>query len=53
MFRECPSIPQHYKDEDNRLWAQYKPIEDDPIMSIEEKTTHMIEWYIASNKILK
>lgn len=53
MFRECPSIPQQYKDEDIRLWTQYKPIEDDPNMSIEDKTEHMIEWYIASNNMLK
>ncbi|XP_026326959.1 7-methylguanosine phosphate-specific 5'-nucleotidase [Hyposmocoma kahamanoa] len=53
MFRECPSIPQEYKDEDVRLWAQYKPIEDDPNMTIKEKTQHMIEWYIASNNMLK
>uniref|UniRef100_A0A1E1WSJ8 5'-nucleotidase n=1 Tax=Pectinophora gossypiella TaxID=13191 RepID=A0A1E1WSJ8_PECGO len=53
MFRECPSVPQHYKDEDNRLSAIYKPIECDPFMSIEEKTQHMIDWYVAAHDILK
>lgn len=53
MFRECPSIPQHYKDEDNRLSGIYKPIEADPVMSIEEKTQHMIDWYIAAHQLLK
>ncbi|KAJ8727250.1 hypothetical protein PYW08_015647 [Mythimna loreyi] len=53
MFRECPSIPQHYKDEDNRLSGIYKPIESDPAMSIEEKTQHMIDWYVAAHSLLK
>ncbi|XP_022829135.1 7-methylguanosine phosphate-specific 5'-nucleotidase [Spodoptera litura] len=53
MFRECPSIPQHYKDEDNRLAGIYKPIESDPHMSIEEKTKHMIDWYVAAHALLK
>ncbi|XP_035458220.2 7-methylguanosine phosphate-specific 5'-nucleotidase isoform X2 [Spodoptera frugiperda] len=53
MFRECPSIPQHYKDEDNRLAGIYKPIESDPNMSIEEKTKHMIDWYVAAHTLLK
>ncbi|KAL4709329.1 hypothetical protein ACJJTC_007061 [Scirpophaga incertulas] len=49
MFRECPSIPQYYKDEDNRLSDIYKPIECDPFLSVEEKSKHMIEWYKAGN----
>ncbi|KAJ8725274.1 hypothetical protein PYW07_016232 [Mythimna separata] len=53
MFRECPSIPQHYKDEDNRLSGIYKPIESDPVMSVEEKTQHMIDWYVAAHSLLK
>ncbi|KAF9421746.1 hypothetical protein HW555_002427 [Spodoptera exigua] len=53
MFRECPSIPQHYKDEDNRLSGIYKPIESDPKMSVEEKTQHMIDWYVAAHALLK
>lgn len=53
MFRECPSIPQHYKDEDCRLASIYKPIECDPVMSIEEKTNHMVDWYHAAHGLLK
>ncbi|CAG5044776.1 unnamed protein product [Parnassius apollo] len=53
MFRECPSIPQCYKDEENRLAAIYKPIEVDPVMSIEEKTKHMVDWYQAAHKLLQ
>ncbi|KAI8440533.1 hypothetical protein MSG28_001781 [Choristoneura fumiferana] len=53
MFRECPSIPQHYKDEDVRLATIYKPIEADPDMSTEEKTKHMVDWYVAAHAILK
>lgn len=53
MFRECPSIPQHYKDEDVRLAAIYKPIEADPDMSTEEKIKHMVDWYVAAHAILK
>ncbi|CAG9792191.1 unnamed protein product [Diatraea saccharalis] len=53
MFRECPSIPQYYKDEDNRLSDIYKPIESDPHMSLEEKTKHMVDWYKAAHVQLK
>ncbi|KAG6453564.1 7-methylguanosine phosphate-specific 5'-nucleotidase isoform X3 [Manduca sexta] len=53
MFRECPSVPQHYKDEDNRLAGIYKPIECDPVMSVEEKTKHMIKWYVAAHQLLR
>ncbi|XP_050362676.1 7-methylguanosine phosphate-specific 5'-nucleotidase-like [Nymphalis io] len=53
MFRECPSIPKHYKDEENRLSEIYKPIEVDPVMSDEDKTKHMIDWYVAGHKLLK
>ncbi|XP_047545940.1 7-methylguanosine phosphate-specific 5'-nucleotidase [Vanessa atalanta] len=53
MFRECPSIPKDYKDEENRLSEIYKPIEVDPVMSDEDKTKHMIDWYVAGHKLLK
>ncbi|XP_050679976.1 7-methylguanosine phosphate-specific 5'-nucleotidase [Leptidea sinapis] len=53
MFRECPSVPQHYKDEDNRLSSIYKPIEVDSTMSIEDKTKHMVDWYMAAHSLLK
>ncbi|XP_045492528.1 7-methylguanosine phosphate-specific 5'-nucleotidase [Colias croceus] len=52
MLRECPSVPQYYRDEDNRLSNIYKPIEVDSEMGIEEKTKHMIDWYIAAHKLL-
>lgn len=53
MFGQCPSVPQKYKDEDSRLASIYKPIESDPHLSVEEKTKHMIQWYITSNEIMK
>lgn len=53
MFRECPSVPQHYKDEDNRLSGIYKPIESDPVMKTEDKIKHMIDWYMAAHTQLK
>ncbi|XP_047989924.1 7-methylguanosine phosphate-specific 5'-nucleotidase [Leguminivora glycinivorella] len=53
MFRECPSIPQYYKDEDTRLSGIYKPIEADPHMKVEEKIKHMVNWYHAAHDILK
>ncbi|XP_069355489.1 7-methylguanosine phosphate-specific 5'-nucleotidase [Maniola hyperantus] len=53
MFRECPSVPQEYKDEELRLAEKYKPIEVDPMMSIEEKTKHMVAWYLAAHELLK
>lgn len=53
MFRECPSIPKDYKDEEIRLANIYKPIEVDSEMSIEEKTKHMVDWYVAAHDLLK
>ncbi|CAK1544712.1 unnamed protein product [Leptosia nina] len=52
MLKDCPSIPQYYKDEDNRLASIYKPIEVDHIMTKEEKTKHMIDWYVAAHELL-
>ncbi|KOB65836.1 Cytosolic 5'-nucleotidase 3, partial [Operophtera brumata] len=53
MFRKCPSIPQSYKDEDYQLFIRYKPIENDPHMSIEEKSQHLVEWYRAAHNLMK
>ncbi|XP_052737924.1 7-methylguanosine phosphate-specific 5'-nucleotidase isoform X2 [Bicyclus anynana] len=53
MFRECPSVPQDYKDEELRLADIYKPIEVDSTMSIEDKTKHMVVWYLAAHELLK
>lgn len=53
MFKECPSVPQCYKDEENRLAEKYKPIEVDHLISDEEKIKHMIDWYEAGHKLLK
>lgn len=53
MFRECPSVPQHYRDEDNRLSGIYKPIESDPVMKLEDKIKHMVDWYVAAHTLLK
>ncbi|XP_053599646.1 7-methylguanosine phosphate-specific 5'-nucleotidase isoform X2 [Plodia interpunctella] len=53
MFTDCPSVPQKYRDEDLRLSNIYKPIECDGTMSVEEKTKHMVDWYVAANNLLK
>lgn len=53
MFRDCPSVPQTYRDEDNRLSQLYKPIEVDSEMGVEEKTKHMVDWYKAAHNLLK
>lgn len=53
MFRECPSIPQDYKDKEISLANFYKPIEVDSHMKIGEKIEHMIEWYIKAHDLLK
>ncbi|XP_068627698.1 7-methylguanosine phosphate-specific 5'-nucleotidase isoform X2 [Battus philenor] len=53
MFRECPSIPQSYKDEEQRLASIYKPIEVDAVMGVEEKTKHMVDWYKEAHERLK
>ncbi|XP_059051333.1 7-methylguanosine phosphate-specific 5'-nucleotidase-like [Achroia grisella] len=53
MLSACPSVPQHYKDEDLRLSDIYKPIESNGFISVEEKTKHMVDWYVAGNSLLK
>ncbi|XP_013185692.2 7-methylguanosine phosphate-specific 5'-nucleotidase [Amyelois transitella] len=53
MFTACPSVPQKYREEDLRLANIYKPIECDGKMSVEEKTKHMVDWYVAANDLLK
>eukprot|EP00971_Amphidinium_carterae_P167257 3314270-Amphidinium_carterae.1 len=35
------------------LMDKYYPIEIDPHMSKEEKTPHMIEWYLKVNQLLE
>ncbi|XP_077297203.1 cytosolic 5'-nucleotidase IIIB [Arctopsyche grandis] len=53
MFCECPSVPDHYKNEDRRLCEIYKPIEVNPFLSVKDKTAHMEEWYRAANNLLQ
>lgn len=53
MLRLLPSIPQLYKDEDTKLYYKYKPIDDNPNLSIEEKSKYMVEWYKESQNLLR
>ncbi|XP_032512247.1 7-methylguanosine phosphate-specific 5'-nucleotidase isoform X2 [Danaus plexippus] len=53
MFKECPSVPQKYKDDETMLANKYKPIEVDANMSIEDKVKHMKDWYMASHNLMK
>lgn len=53
MFRKCPSIPQSYKDEEYKLYLRYGPIENDPHLSIEEKSVNNVEWYTAAQNLMK
>ncbi|XP_034475881.1 7-methylguanosine phosphate-specific 5'-nucleotidase-like [Drosophila innubila] len=45
IFNTCKSLPSHYRDETDKLFRKYRPIEIDPNMSTEEKVKYMIEWW--------
>ncbi|XP_062135582.1 7-methylguanosine phosphate-specific 5'-nucleotidase [Drosophila sulfurigaster albostrigata] len=51
IFNACKSLPTYFKEESDKLFHKYRPIEIDPHMPIEEKVQHMIEWWTQSAKL--
>jgi len=49
-YKDCP---KEYIDTTKALKNKYLPIELDPVLTIEEKIPHMVEWYTAANKALQ
>ncbi|OQV22383.1 7-methylguanosine phosphate-specific 5'-nucleotidase [Hypsibius exemplaris] len=45
-------LPQWYRDEADRLRKKYYPIELDPLLTIEEKTPHMKDWWLQAHEAL-
>ncbi|KAK7861964.1 hypothetical protein R5R35_006331 [Gryllus longicercus] len=52
VFGHCPQLPQNYREQSQALFNQYRPIEIDPEMSVEEKIPHMVEWYEKAQDLL-
>jgi len=52
IFAKCKTLPQRYKDEDERLMKKYLPIEIDPNIPFEDKKKLMEEWWTLSEQIL-
>ncbi|EDW00620.1 7-methylguanosine phosphate-specific 5'-nucleotidase [Drosophila grimshawi] len=51
IFNNCKSLPPHYKEESDKLFNKYRPIEIDPHMPIPEKVQYMIEWWTKSGQL--
>jgi len=52
IMDNSPLMPPYYREEANKLFNKYYPIEVDPIMTEEEKIPLMIEWYENIHKLL-
>jgi 5'-nucleotidase len=52
IFGQCSQVPSGYKEQDEALCRQYRPIEIDPHISREEKAKHMVDWYQEAEKML-
>jgi 5'-nucleotidase len=53
IFSKCSQLPSGYKEQDAALYQRYRPIEIDPNISREEKTMHMLDWYLEAQKLLR
>lgn len=53
IFSECKQLPSDYKSSSHKLYNFYRPIEIDPNISKEEKTHHMLQWYMEAQNLLK
>ncbi|KAM8713191.1 hypothetical protein ACLKA7_013493 [Drosophila subpalustris] len=51
IFNTCKSLPSYYKDETDKLFRKYRPIEIDPNIPIGEKVEYMIEWWTKSAEL--
>lgn len=53
MFAKCKSVPPTFSVESTKLYKKYRPIEICPKISMDEKRTHMIEWWRLSTELLR
>jgi len=53
VMENSPLLPKNYTEKTNALKVKYLPIEQDPTLSVEEKTPYMVEWYTQSNQLLQ
>mmetsp|Transcript_17684 Transcript_17684/g.39765 ORF Transcript_17684/g.39765 Transcript_17684/m.39765 type:complete len:321 (+) Transcript_17684:59-1021(+) len=53
ILASIPKVTSECKHRMEELMDKYYPIEIDPHMSKEEKTPHMIEWYLKVNQLLE
>ncbi|XP_052838361.1 7-methylguanosine phosphate-specific 5'-nucleotidase [Drosophila gunungcola] len=51
IFNACQSLPKNFKEETDKLYHKYRPIEIDPHMPIAEKVQYMIEWWTKSGEL--
>ncbi|EDW10822.1 7-methylguanosine phosphate-specific 5'-nucleotidase [Drosophila mojavensis] len=51
IFNSCKSLPDNFKEEIDKLFHKYHPIEIDPHMPIPDKVQYMIEWWTQSGKL--
>lgn len=53
VFETCDSLPADYKEKALALLNKYRPIEDDPQLSVVEKLPYIEEWWHKSESLLK
>lgn len=53
VFETCDSLPEEYKGKALDLLNKYRPIEDDPHMTVAEKLPFIEEWWHKSELLLK
>jgi len=53
VFERCESFPDSYRKKALALLHKYRPIEDDPKMTVAEKLPYIEEWWHKSESLLK
>ncbi|XP_050530053.1 7-methylguanosine phosphate-specific 5'-nucleotidase isoform X2 [Daktulosphaira vitifoliae] len=53
VFESCKSLTKDYKEKAQALYHKYRPIEDDPNMTVEEKLPYIEDWWNQSEALLK
>jgi 5'-nucleotidase len=53
VFETCDSLPADYKEKAMALLHKYRPIEDNPHMTVAQKLPYIEEWWRSSELLLK
>lgn len=53
MFEMCEGLSEEYKAKAHALLQKYRPIEDDPKLTVAEKLPYIEEWWSQSEGLLK